>query len=365
MACNTKLESAQYREQRLGTVDDEVSGFPKFPRAFLRGDCDADAELEPFQAAERIEVGRIVSRIQGPAERTLLKELPHSRSLVRLDRRAQLEHLAAPVSPQPGSLGSHRNALELFAGGRFVAGLAVVKRDREALVLAAPGPVELRELAQRLAPGLGLRRELEPVHADVSNSVHADESRCLLARAPADAGDQGVPAGQAVQLGPRLLRHRRQLGSRHDRCQRPVHVEQNRRALRRFRQVCEQSAGVPHWAQNTAVRLVAIGLAAGFFSALFGVGGGILVVPMLILGARFPQRSAMGTSLAAAFLIALAGSATYAFHGEIKPGAAAIVGLPAAAGALVGTALQQRLTGRFLSLAFALLLAGVGMRLLV
>jgi uncharacterized membrane protein YfcA len=113
------------------------------------------------------------------------------------------------------------------------------------------------------------------------------------------------------------------------------------------------------------VRLVAIGLAAGFFSALFGVGGGILIVPMLMLGARFPQRNAMGTSLAAAFLIALAGSITYAFHGEIKPGAAIIVGLPAAAGALVGTSLQQRLTGRFLSLAFALLLAGIGARLLI
>jgi uncharacterized membrane protein YfcA len=129
--------------------------------------------------------------------------------------------------------------------------------------------------------------------------------------------------------------------------------------------LCEQRATILHCTQNTAVRLVAIGLAAGFFSALFGVGGGILIVPMLMLGARFAQRSAMATSLAAAFLIALAGSVTYAFHGDIKPGAAAIIGLPAAAGAVAGTSLQQRLTGRFLSFAFALLLAGVGARLLV
>jgi uncharacterized membrane protein YfcA len=113
------------------------------------------------------------------------------------------------------------------------------------------------------------------------------------------------------------------------------------------------------------VRLVAIGLAAGFFSALFGVGGGILIVPMLILATGFAQRRAMGTSLAAAFLIALAGTITYALHGEVKPGAAAIVGLPAAVGAVAGTAIQQRVTGRFLSLAFALLVAGVGVRLLV
>jgi uncharacterized membrane protein YfcA len=113
------------------------------------------------------------------------------------------------------------------------------------------------------------------------------------------------------------------------------------------------------------VRLVAIGLAAGFLSALFGVGGGVVIVPLLIIGARFATRNAMATSLASAFLIALAGAVTYAIHGDVKPGAAAIIGLPAAVGAVAGTALQQRLTGRFLSLSFALLLAGLGARLLV
>lgn len=113
------------------------------------------------------------------------------------------------------------------------------------------------------------------------------------------------------------------------------------------------------------MRLVGIGLVAGFFSALFGVGGGILIVPLLIAAARLGERHAMATSLAAAFLIALAGSATYAVHGDVKPGAAAIVGLPAAAGAIAGSTLQQRLTTRFLSLAFALLVAGVGIRLVV
>jgi uncharacterized membrane protein YfcA len=113
------------------------------------------------------------------------------------------------------------------------------------------------------------------------------------------------------------------------------------------------------------VLLVLIGLAAGFFSALFGVGGGIIVVPLLILLARFEQRPAMATSLAAIGIIALAGTISYGFHGELKPGAAAIVGLPAAVGAIAGTALQQRLANRTLSLLFALLLAGLGVKLLV
>jgi uncharacterized protein len=113
------------------------------------------------------------------------------------------------------------------------------------------------------------------------------------------------------------------------------------------------------------VPLVLIGLAAGFFSALFGVGGGIIVVPLLLLAGRCQERPAMATSLAAIGIIALAGTVSYGFHGELKPGAAALVGLPAAVGAIAGTAIQQRVANRTLSLLFALLLAGLGVKLLV
>jgi uncharacterized membrane protein YfcA len=113
------------------------------------------------------------------------------------------------------------------------------------------------------------------------------------------------------------------------------------------------------------VRLVLIGLLAGFFSALFGVGGGIVVVPLLILLAHYGERPAMATSLAAIGLIALVGAVTYALHGDLKVGAAAVVGLPAAAGAVAGTWFQQRLANRTLSLAFAALLAGIAVWLLI
>ena len=111
--------------------------------------------------------------------------------------------------------------------------------------------------------------------------------------------------------------------------------------------------------------LVLIGLAAGFFSALFGVGGGIIVVPLLLLAGRWQERPAMATSLAAIGIIALAGTVSYGFHGELKPGAAAMVGLPAAFGAVAGAAIQQRVANRTLSLLFALLLLGIGVKLLV
>jgi uncharacterized protein len=113
------------------------------------------------------------------------------------------------------------------------------------------------------------------------------------------------------------------------------------------------------------VRLVAIGLAAGVFSALFGVGGGIIAVPLLVLLAHLPERVATGTSLAAIGITALAGVIVYGFRGEVEVGHAALVGLPAAAGALLGTSLQQRITTNMLTYGFAALLIGVGIWLLL
>jgi uncharacterized membrane protein YfcA len=114
----------------------------------------------------------------------------------------------------------------------------------------------------------------------------------------------------------------------------------------------------------TDVRLVLIGLVAGAFSALFGVGGGLIVVPLLLL-LHFPERAAMATSLVSIVFIALVGTITYALHGEVKPGAAALVGLPAAVGAVLGARLQQRVPTRWLSLAFAGVLVAVAVELFV
>jgi uncharacterized protein len=109
-------------------------------------------------------------------------------------------------------------------------------------------------------------------------------------------------------------------------------------------------------------RLILIGLVGGFFSALFGVGGGIVLVPLLML-ASFAERRAMATSLAAIGITALAGTIGYAAAGHVRPLEAALVGIPAAVGALTGTALQQRLSGPALTVAFAGLLATIGVLL--
>ena len=113
------------------------------------------------------------------------------------------------------------------------------------------------------------------------------------------------------------------------------------------------------------MRLVAIGIAAGVFSAFFGVGGGMVVVPLLILFAGFPERAAAATSLAAIGITATAGVVVFSVRGEVDVGYAALVGLPAAVGAVAGTSLQQRVRTSTLTYGFAVLLSGAGVWLLV
>jgi uncharacterized membrane protein YfcA len=112
------------------------------------------------------------------------------------------------------------------------------------------------------------------------------------------------------------------------------------------------------------VRLLAIGIAAGVFSAFFGVGGGILAVPLLILFVSFPERAAAATSLGMIAITASAGVVAFSLRGEVEPAYAALVGLPAAVGAIAGTALQQRISTRTLTYGFAGLLTALGIWLL-
>jgi uncharacterized protein len=110
--------------------------------------------------------------------------------------------------------------------------------------------------------------------------------------------------------------------------------------------------------------LVLIGLVAGFYGALFGVGGGTIIVPALIWLGRRP-RVAAATSLAAIGITAVAGAIFYAWYGEVHVLYALLVGIPAAAGALLGTAFQQRLHNRVLTGLFAVLLATIGLKLAI
>jgi uncharacterized membrane protein YfcA len=112
-------------------------------------------------------------------------------------------------------------------------------------------------------------------------------------------------------------------------------------------------------------RLAAIGLTAGVFSALFGVGGGIVIVPLLLLATSFRPHEATATSLGAIAVTALSGVVAYALRHDIRYGYAVLLGVPAMVGALAGAAFQQRVSARSLTLAFALLLVALGVWLIV
>jgi uncharacterized membrane protein YfcA len=103
-------------------------------------------------------------------------------------------------------------------------------------------------------------------------------------------------------------------------------------------------------------RLAAIGTLAGVFSALFGVGGGTVIVPLLILWLGYQEREATGTSLAAIVVIGALGAIGHAAFGNVDLGYGLLVGAPAVAGVVVGTAVQQRVSERAVSAVFALLL---------
>ena len=112
-----------------------------------------------------------------------------------------------------------------------------------------------------------------------------------------------------------------------------------------------------------ALRAVAVGVVAGLASGLFGVGGGIVLVPGLVMLAGLGQRMAHGTSLAAIVPIALAGTVGYASGGEVDVVAAGLTAVGVLAGTPVGVHLLGRLPERSLRLGFAvvLLLAAVRM----
>lgn len=117
---------------------------------------------------------------------------------------------------------------------------------------------------------------------------------------------------------------------------------------------------------SSLLKLAAIGTAAGAFSGLFGVGGGTVIVPLLILWLGYGERLATGSSLAAIVPIALLATAAQGgIYGNLELGTGLLLSAPAVAGVLLGTAVQQRISQRRVSLIFALVLIAVAIELVI
>jgi len=110
-------------------------------------------------------------------------------------------------------------------------------------------------------------------------------------------------------------------------------------------------------------QLAVVGTAAGLFSGLFGVGGGTVIVPLLVLWLGYEEREATGTSLAAIVPIAAVAALAQGAYGNVRLLEGVLIGLPALAGVLAGTWLQQRVPQRAISLGFAVLLVGAAAQL--
>jgi uncharacterized membrane protein YfcA len=117
--------------------------------------------------------------------------------------------------------------------------------------------------------------------------------------------------------------------------------------------------------RGRAVRALLVGLVAGFLSGMFGVGGGILVVPALVMVMHMDQRLAHGTSLAAVLPIATSGLVGYVTGDKVDWPVAGLLAVGAVAGAVLGTKLLHVLPHRTLGLIFSLLLLATALRMVL
>ncbi len=116
---------------------------------------------------------------------------------------------------------------------------------------------------------------------------------------------------------------------------------------------------------NRSLKLMVIGTLAGLFSGLFGVGGGSVIVPLLVLWLGYDERAATGTSLAAIVFIAGFAAAAQGLYGNVHVSDAVLMGVPAIGGVVIGAWLQQRIPARSISLLFAAVLVASALELVL
>jgi uncharacterized membrane protein YfcA len=111
----------------------------------------------------------------------------------------------------------------------------------------------------------------------------------------------------------------------------------------------------------TLLFLLLVGLAAGVASGLFGIGGGVIIVPALVLLLGFSYHSAIGTSLAILLPpVGLAAVIEYYRHGHVDLKAAIVVALGVFTGAWLSAHFANRLPGAWLRVAFGVFIIFMG-----
>jgi uncharacterized membrane protein YfcA len=108
-----------------------------------------------------------------------------------------------------------------------------------------------------------------------------------------------------------------------------------------------------------------IGVAAGLLSGFFGVGGGIIMVPLMLALLHYDQHTAHATSLAAIFVIAVSGAVTFGLSGELDVPLALSLGVGGMVGSTLGAHTLDRVSARTLRIVFAAVLLVAGVRLML
>ena len=111
--------------------------------------------------------------------------------------------------------------------------------------------------------------------------------------------------------------------------------------------------------------LAAVGASAGLLSGLFGVGGGILMVPAMVLLIGFGQHRAQATSLAAIVPIAMVGALVFGQAGSVDLAAAAVLAGGSLLGVQAGARLMHRLSDQRLTWIFGTFLIVVALAMLI
>ncbi len=110
---------------------------------------------------------------------------------------------------------------------------------------------------------------------------------------------------------------------------------------------------------------VGIGLATGVVAGMFGIGGGLLLIPALVYLAGYTQHQATGISLAVLLPpVGLGAVLEYYRHGYVDLKVALIIALAVMAGGWFGAVLANQVSGPYLRLAFACFVVGMGLYLL-
>ncbi|MPZ68432.1 MAG: TSUP family transporter [Actinobacteria bacterium] len=108
--------------------------------------------------------------------------------------------------------------------------------------------------------------------------------------------------------------------------------------------------------------VVLVGFAVGYFSALFGVGGGVIMVPFMVLVVGLTQHTAEGTSLLVIIPTAIIGVSVHLRKGFVSPAKGLLIGAGGVVGALLGASLALRIEEDSLTKTFALFVIVFGAR---